>query len=127
KRVVGRFDVLCGEQLAYEPLPRDDTVCAHQQHCEQRSLLGAPDREWDTVHPNRERPEDSELEATRRHCVEVSSLRRASTTAADGLGTTLGHGSGTLGACNREQSGLSASWPRFSSLCRYRVCRSAPR
>jgi hypothetical protein len=130
--VVGRLDVLRGEQLADESLSRDDAVCVHQQHCEQCSLLGAPDGERDTIHPNRERAEDPELKATLRHLRprKVSSLRRLNTIAEDRLGTSLGHRSETLGACSErpeqlqsdEHSGLFASWPRFSPFCRSRVC-----
>ena len=61
----------------------------------------------------------------------VSSLRGINTTAADCLGTSLGHGSGTLKACsarrerprgNDDQGGLSACSPRSSSSCRCRAC-----
>src|SRR5207244_2474037 len=77
-----------------------------------------PDGNWNAVHPNGERTEDLELEATRRHRVrKVSSLFGASTSGPDRLGTTLGHACRTLGACLRdERNQLSAQSSRCSWL-----------
>ena len=64
QRVIGGVDALILEQLADQPLARDDAVRTEQEQGEERALLRASRGDGDAVHTHRERAQDPELQPT---------------------------------------------------------------
>ena len=90
QRVVGRVDALLGEELADQPLARDDTVRAQQQQRQQRALLRPADGDRRAVDGHRERAQDPELEAARCHAARSLQRRDALAKGRDAFGTSFG-------------------------------------
>ena len=65
--VVGRVLRQLGEELADQTLARDDTIGAQEEQRQQCPLLRPPDRHEGSVHSNRKRTQDPELQAPRGH------------------------------------------------------------
>ena len=63
--MVSRVEALVDEQLAGQPLARDDAVRAEKEQCKQGPLLRPADRDRGAVHPYDKWAEDPELEAAR--------------------------------------------------------------
>ncbi len=61
--VIRRVEALIDEQLADQPLARDDAVRAEEEQREQGPLLRPADRDRRAVHPYDKGAEDPELQA----------------------------------------------------------------
>lgn len=88
--VLGRVQALVGEELADQPLTRDDAIRAEQEEREQPALLRSTGVDHLSVQANRERTKDAELETRRFHAgTAVSMHLRALTSRRELFGSGL--------------------------------------
>jgi hypothetical protein len=84
------------EELADQPLARDDAVRADEEQCEERPLLRPADRDGFAVDAYDQGAENPEFEAAPHGAGEVSLRRGCIASSGDHFGTGLGHRPGIV-------------------------------